>query len=96
MKHRDRHCFSRYNFPDDRLNFDTWSKRPGPGAQQYWKIHPMEGNLILSFKRGEREFRCNLSLAKLLQTEGSWRFFVAYGLRQIRALVRQTPNPVSR
>jgi hypothetical protein len=55
---------ARYEYKEDRFDFQLWLKNPGPRGKRYWSLHHAQPVLILELVSGGHGLR--------LVDEGAW------------------------
>ncbi len=83
MIKRQRHAMSRYEYPQDRFDFDRWRKAPGPCQKPYWYIDPLTRTLTIDLRLGA------IQIAPEQLCEKNWRRVIASAVRRVRLYIRE-------
>ena len=87
---RDRHMMSRYEYPEDRMEFQRWRCAPGPCQRPYWYFDQLRGRLTIELRKADRVMCYDLTMLELEMSRMGWRWLVAQAVRQARHAL--TPN----
>jgi hypothetical protein len=75
----------RFDYPEDRLDFNRWLKAPGPCKSLYrsWRIDH-GGMLVIELQSGEVYVAYAIDRIELFMSKCGWRWMVAQVLRMLR------------
>ncbi len=85
---RDRNTFSRYEYKEDRFDFNVWVRAPGPTAERYWSFLPDKDFLTLKLEEHGQRMGCNIPRQAIFDYRWDWRKLIAMRVRQIRYELR--------
>lgn len=84
MRRRKRNAMSRYDWPEDRMDFLRWRRANGPCQNRYWFFDEMRGKLTIELRKGDRVMCYDLTDTELKIAPLGWRWVVAQAVRQVR------------
>ena len=88
VRHRDK--WSRFEYPEDRMQFWRWRKAVGPCSKPYWTYNEEKRTLTIELKKGERVMCYCISHLEMDHSKFGWRWIVAQSVSKVRRAL--TPN----
>jgi hypothetical protein len=79
---RSRHCMSRYEFAEDRKNFQRWLDAPSPCSRPYRWMNEEKGRLVIDIVRAGKRLCYEIPRNALYGYD--WRRAVARAVRMVR------------
>ena len=84
-RRRDRNMMSRYDWPEDRMDFRRWRRAAGPCSLPYWYFDELCGRLTIELRKADKVMCYDLTTIELEIAKRGWRWLVAQAVRQVRA-----------
>ena len=81
---------SRYEYSDDRFDFELWAKATGPGGKRrYWRIDHEAGVLFIEMSKRDLRRACCVAVEELRHSRLGWRRLVARTAREVRYALKE-------